>query len=52
METALALPLSKKVQTPLAHLVASKDSTLMVQSTEHVRLITNGMVLRLNVKVS
>ena len=52
METALALPLSKKVQTPLAHLVAAKDSTLMVQPTEHVRLITNGIVLWLNVKVS
>ena len=45
MEIALAMPLSKKVQTPLAHLVAAKDSTLTVQSAEHVRLITNGMVL-------
>ena len=45
MEIALAVSLSRKAQTPLVHLVAAKDSALMVQSAEHVRLITNGMVL-------
>ena len=45
METALAVPLSKKAQTLLALLFATKDSTWTVQSVEHARLITNGMVL-------
>ena len=51
LEIAVALFLSTRLQTLLVILIARKVSTLMVQPTEHVRIIINGMVLWPNVKV-
>ena len=52
MGIAAAVFLSRKPPTPRALSFAKKVSKLMVQRVEHVRLITNGMGLLINVKVS
>ena len=52
MGIAAAVFLSTKLPTPPALLFAKKDLKLMVQPAEHVWLITNGMGLLPNVKVS
>ena len=50
MGTAVALLLSTRLPTLLARSFATKDSKLMVQQAEHVKLIITGMALPINVK--
>ena len=52
MGIVAAVFLSTKLPIPPALSFAKKDSKLMVQPAEHVWLITNGMGLLPNVKVS